>query len=121
MTHPDNKKSLLVTLIGEQLHTVSFVQDYVELFFGFKKLTCYTWPHLIVEGKELLPEGAGYRDTLCAQIGRSVESARDISKVKLIVKLDSGVSLEISLRDEDMPSGEAATLFDDEGPWEVWN
>jgi hypothetical protein len=63
----------LRTLVGGELSSVTFVQDYVQPDFNGPGMTAYTMP-TVTYGSESLKFGQpGYRDALCAQIGRKVE------------------------------------------------
>jgi hypothetical protein len=67
-----NAKQILETLVDQQLSCVSFVQDYLQLDFDGRRLTINTWPIVILRGREFRMGDDGYRDALCASIGKSV-------------------------------------------------
>jgi hypothetical protein len=63
----------LSELVGQPLSSVEFVQDYVQLHFDGPTLTAYTPPTVSFESAVTLAwEDAGYRDSLCKQIGSVV-------------------------------------------------
>lgn len=63
-------------LVGESLSAVSFVQDYVRLEFNGPCLQVICPLVLVVDGKRLQQEEAGFRDCLCAAIEQVVGSVR---------------------------------------------
>ncbi len=68
---------VLDTLVGEQLSSVTFVQDYLQLDFDGKRLTLNVWPVICNHRQRLSIEDGGYRDLLCSIIGQEVTGALD--------------------------------------------
>lgn len=66
------ESKLLEDLVGEELSSVSFVQDYVQFDFNGPLLTSFADPIVQVEDQTLrFPEGAS-RDKPCSLIGQQV-------------------------------------------------
>ncbi|GAB6010285.1 hypothetical protein [Dysgonomonas reticulitermitis] len=59
-------------LIGEQLSSVEFVQDYVQLHFDGPSLTLYIWPTVIINNKIFRYGDSLYRDMLCSLISNNI-------------------------------------------------
>jgi len=72
---------------GEDLKSVEFVEDYLQLRFGE-------------------PE---YRNALCAQIGETVEKAILEEGDALTVEFVNGIVFALSLREEDVDSPESGS------------
>lgn len=92
---------------GEQLSSVIFVMDYLQLSFNNAWLTLYIWPEVFrSEGSYAFGE-PGYRDALCEQITEIVSSTSIEDGVALEIGFENGVIFRTSLRDEDYVGPEA--------------
>jgi hypothetical protein len=60
-------------LVGEQLSSVEFVQDYVQLHFDGRTLTAYIWPEIKIKDSIFRFGEIEYRNKLCNLIGVEVE------------------------------------------------
>ena len=86
----------LDAIIGEQLSSVEFVQDYVQLHFGGPHIIAYVWP-VVESGGEFLHFGEGrYRDALCERISRKVLTASIREGVTAAIEFDDGATMRIS-------------------------
>jgi hypothetical protein len=94
-------------ILGEQLSSVEFVHDYVQLHFDGPTLTAFVLPTLDIAGKTSRFGDVGYRDQLCARIGRKVVLAHVVETIGVIVRFDDGVGIIISLKPEDSVGPEA--------------
>jgi hypothetical protein len=103
----DENLRFIESIVGEQLSSVEFVQDYVQLRFDGPTLTAFVWPVVHGAGKAVGVGEPGYRDELCARIGSKVLAARLQEAKALIVEFDDGASVTISLRPEDSVGPEA--------------
>src|ERR1022692_1965250 len=82
-------------------------------------LNAYVWPKVRIPDRIFDLNTSGYRDALCAQIGKSVVAVVEEPKIRLAIQFTDGVSIEISLRDR--TTREAAMLQADSGKkWNVW-
>src|ERR1700686_1222650 len=71
LTFKEEAKNMTIPLekiVGEQLSSVEFVQDYVQLHFDGPTITAFVWPTLNLGGNIMCFGDAGYRDALCARI-----------------------------------------------------
>lgn len=107
-------------LIGEQLTTVIFVLDYVQLqFSNGSTLTALTWPSVDVGGTVLGYGKPNYRDALCERIAKTVRAGSVVEGEFLSVEFDDNSVISVSLRPEDYSAAEAAVL--DHGPDDWWS
>ncbi len=103
----DENPRFIETIVGEQLSSVEFVQDYVQLHFDGPTLTAFVWPVVHRAGTAVHLGEPGYRDELCARIGKKVLAARLEEEKALIVEFDDDANFSISLRPEDSVGPEA--------------
>ena len=89
-------------LLGEELKSVCFVEDFLELSFGDPKVTLFAWPHVLLTDFSVAYGEPEYRDALCAQIGEEVKEASLEEGSALTIELENGVVLGVSLREEDI-------------------
>jgi hypothetical protein len=89
-------------LVGEELKSVTFVEDFLELRFGAALVTLYAWPHVLLTEFSVAYGEPEYRNALCAQIGEQVETASLEEGAALTIELQNGVVLGVSLREEDI-------------------
>ncbi len=87
---------------GEELRSVAFVEDYVELRFGPALLTLYNWPYVMLPEFSVAFGEPEYRNALCAQIGEQVTSASLDEGAALTLEFANGVVFGLSLREEDL-------------------
>jgi hypothetical protein len=90
------------TLVGEELKSVCFVEDYLELSFGESKVTYLAWPHVLLTEFSVAYGEPEYRNALCAQIGEEVTEASLEEGAAITIELQNGVVLGLSLREEDI-------------------
>ena len=89
-------------LIGEELRSVCFVEDYLELCFGEAKVTYIAWPFILLADFSVAYGEPEYRNALCAQIGEEVTEASLEEASALTIELQNGVVFGLSLREEDI-------------------
>jgi hypothetical protein len=89
-------------LVGEELKSVCFVEDFLELGFGEAKVTFFAWPYVLLPDFSVAFGEPEYRNALCAQIGEEVKEAALEEGSALTIELASGVVLGVSLREEDL-------------------
>ena len=94
-------------IIGEQLSSVEFVQDYVQLHFDGPILTAFVWPVVRIPGALIRVKDPGYKDALCARIGRNVRKVNFLEAVELLVEFEDDSIISVSLRLEDSVGPEA--------------
>lgn len=108
------------TLVGEQLSSVEFVQDYVQLRFDGPCLTAFTRPRVRLPGAEFQWETPGYRDALCARIATKVRDASISEDEAIRIRFEDGAIIEVSLQPEPCRGPEAAMFVTiDQDCW-VW-
>ena len=95
-------------LEGQELQTVAFVEDFLELRFADGSLlTMYEWPSVILSEYSVSYGEPEYRNQLCGQIGEEVETAELEEGGTMTLKFASGNVLALSLREEDLSGPEA--------------
>ena len=94
---------------GEELKSVAFVEDFLELRFGTPMLTLYDWPHVLLPDFSVAYGEPEYRNALCAQIGEMVSTASLEEDSALTIELGNGVVLGLSLREEDVDGPESGS------------
>jgi hypothetical protein len=85
-------------LVGEELRSVAFVEDFLELRFGAALVSLYAWPHVLLPDFSVAYGEPEYRNALCAQIGEEVTAA----SLEETIELANGVVFGLSLREEDI-------------------
>lgn len=89
-------------VIGAELKSVCFVEDYLELCFGDAKFILFAWPYVMLTEFSVAYGEPEYRNALCAQIGEQVTEASLEEAGALTIELANGVVLGVSLREEDI-------------------
>jgi hypothetical protein len=103
----DGPDGLFDELRGEQLSAVTFVQDYLQLWFDGPGIDV-TNPLEVTCGDQRLVSGQpGFRDLLCGQIAKVVRLVEYLAGDALKITFEDGSRLSISLRSEDCDSPEA--------------
>jgi hypothetical protein len=95
---------------GEELRSVAFVEDYLELRFGGPLLTLYVWPYVMLTEFSVAFGEPEYRNALCAQIGEQVSTASLEEGSALTIEFGNGVVLGLSLREEDLDSPDVGSF-----------
>lgn len=97
----DSSLSFLTPLVGEQLSSVEFVQDYLQLHFDGPTLTLFVWPKLRVKEVVLRFSDPCYRDELCGRISHKVVQVITDDPDLLTILFDEESAISVSLRPED--------------------
>lgn len=90
-------ENLFKFLLEEQLSSVEFVQDYLQLHFDGNTLTYYIWPDIIINNNNYTITDIGYRDALCSIITHKVKGIVLIDKVELKLLFDNGNLIKLDL------------------------
>lgn len=114
-------KNLLNDLPNEQLSSVEFIQDYLQLHFDDKTLTCYIWPVLKCAGNEYTQEDRDYKNQLCNLIAQKVKQTIFNEKENLVIIFSNNSQVVLSLN-EDNPEivGQIAILSDQNNNWSIF-
>ncbi|HYF63438.1 MAG TPA: hypothetical protein VD886_11530 [Herpetosiphonaceae bacterium] len=109
-------------IVGAQLDSVTFVQDYVQLHFDGPRLDAYTWPAVEIGDVCYRWGEQDYRNQLCERIASIVARASVIEGEVIRVEFSDGAVITISLRAEDYCCAEAAMFSVNDGTsrWNVW-
>ena len=99
-------KEVMGEIVGRQLSSVTFVQDYIQFAFDGPGLTTYTLPTVSFRRQSLKWGETGYRDALCAQIAHIVQQV-EVDEQRVSLLFDNGAAISVSLLDEDYVGPEA--------------
>lgn len=102
-------------LVGQELASVAFIADHVQLDFNGPVLTIYAWPEIFREEGSYGFGEPGYRDMLCGEIGEDVSEATLEQGEALEIQFEDGVILRLSLREEDLDVTEAGQFRSNSG------
>jgi len=95
--------------------------DYVTFAFNDKGvIPALNWPTINLDGEDVTSTNLGYRDKLCALIGKNVISAEVYEQDKIEIIFENKAVLRISIRPEDHQFPEAATFDRKPDVWWVW-
>ncbi len=95
-------------LRGRQLSAVTFVQDYVQLWFDGPGINVSNPLTVYSGGASVTSWQPGFRDALCSAIARIVVAVECHEGEAFVVRFEGDVRLSISLRAEDYTTPEAA-------------
>lgn len=99
----------VTSIIGEELVSVEFVEDYLRLRFSSPIFTLYNWPHVLLSDFSVAYGEPEYRNTLCAQIGDKAVQASLEEGDALTIEFENGVVFALSLREEDLDGPESGS------------
>ena len=91
-------------VMGEELKSVEFVEDFLQLRFDAPLLTLFAWPHVLLPEFSVAYGEPEYRNALCAQIGEKVVQASLEETDALTLEFENGTVFGLSLREEDIDS-----------------
>lgn len=94
-------------LRGAQLSAVTFVQDYLQLWFDGPGINVFNPLTVTTRAGALTSWSPGFRDALCGQITRIVAGVDRRPGESLTLSFEDGSSLAISLRRQDYSGPEA--------------
>lgn len=80
---------LKTRLIGEQLSSIEFVQDYLQLHFDGRYLIAYIWPKVSINGCQYAYGDLDYRNMLCELIGKIIHDIYIEEEKELKIIFDS--------------------------------
>lgn len=105
-------------LVGEQLSSVVFVQDYLQLDFDGSRLTCFIWPEVTIGDSVFRFGDESYRNQLCSIISKEVAKTILIQDVIIQIVFDTSSEIRLSL-DPKNPQilHEIAMFVDEKGNW----
>jgi hypothetical protein len=108
MTEPLHEP--VIRLVGEELATVTFVRDYVQLGFDGPLLTSLT-PLVVTDTSGRVTSGDDqFRNRLCDLIGKQVTGVDLRAEDALFIRFGDGSSVSLSLRADDYPGPEAVNF-----------
>lgn len=109
------KANPLERLVGEQLSSVIFVQDYLQLDFDGKRLTLNVWPTVVRLEERMSFGDGGYRDALCDLIAKTVTDASE-TETLITLRIDD-TELQCDLREG---TEIEHVVYHDKEHWAFW-
>lgn len=101
---------LLQELKGQQLSSVTFVQDYLQLWFDGPGINVNNPLTVKANGDEVTSWDTGFRDLLCSLITKKVEGYDFKENEYLNIYFEDEASLSVSLKAKDYVCPEAVYL-----------
>ncbi len=111
---------LLSPLVGEQLSSITFVMDYLQIHFNQHRFNAYAWPVVWANNQRYAYGEAGYRDAICSLIAKSVTRFEEYLDAGLVFEFGDSYSLEIPISDPTGKMVEVAEYHRPDGVWTVW-
>ena len=108
-------------LVGEQLSSVIFVQDYLQVDFDGNCFTAYVFPTLNIGGKTFSFNQEGYRDALCSLIAKKVNDLDVVDDKYFKIIFDSAGDFLIFNLDPDSTPYEKLIFKDMDGGDYFWS
>lgn len=111
-------------LINEQLSSVEFVQDYLQLHFDGRTITSYIWPIINIKNESLIFGDVLYRNALCDFIGNKVKDIFFKDKEYLVLYFEEiKGSLKIDLDPNNPDIVSEIAVFNDilDNTWAVFD
>ena len=99
----------ITAIEGEELKSVEFVEDYLQLRFGLPLLKLYDWPHILLPDFSVAFGEPEYRNALYSLIGETVEKAMLEEDDALTIEFANGIVFGLSLREEDVDGPESGS------------
>ena len=116
----DNRgNEFLNVLLGEQLSSVIFVMDYLQLDFDGNRFTLNVWPQMTIGDSTYRFGETSYRDHLCSLIAQIVKQATGEDKQHLAIIFESGDKIMVPLNESNpaLNTSEIAVFTDVNGHW----
>jgi hypothetical protein len=117
-----NAESLLQELVREDLSSVIFVANDLQLDFNGPRLSLFVWPEVKAFGEAKEFGDPGYRDLLCTFISRTVTAALESPDDGLVLLFETD-SIRVNPRAAfELPGPEIAMLHlnDEDRQWDIW-
>jgi hypothetical protein len=106
-----NSVRSLQSIVGEQLSSITFVQDYWQFHFDGPSLTALTRVEVQTKGLKLSDGSDQFRNVLCGQIGKIITQVNLIQPEALTITFEDRSSISISLRWDDYRGPEAVNFW----------
>lgn len=117
----ENQEFVLKNLFQRELCAITFLKEYVQFNFDGPVFNFYEFPMVGAEGNWSSSVDPGYFDRVCKLIGAKLVSVKEVPDTSLNLGFENGISVELSLREEDRSTAEAAMLQAGDGNgWLVW-
>lgn len=98
---------IFAELRGASLSAVTFVQDYLQLWFDGPGINVTNPLTVHADGVSVTSWQPGFRDALCSAIAKIVADVEFREGEALVIRFDDGAALSVSLRAADYTTPEA--------------
>lgn len=116
--NPKFSGSILTSLVDQNLISISFVLDYLQVGFESSSLTFLEWPQIELDGVSYYHEDRDYRMILCSLLGKSVTTIQEVADTYIKIDFQGGAALNASLINSPFPD---AVIFNNrDGAWNTW-
>ena len=100
-------REIFAELSGRQLHAVTFVLDYLQLWFEGPGINVYNPISILDAGRDIRSGSPGFRDAICGQIAKIVVEVEISEDVALAIRFGDQSQIAVSLRPDDYTGPEA--------------
>lgn len=114
MNNTEDNTNPFECLCGEQLSSVIFVQDYLQLDFDGNRITFYSWPAVILDKKIYKIEDNDYRNALCSLIATNVADVILLSDEIFSIVFSETKKIDLDLKSA---QGEVIYFTTSDGEW----
>lgn len=95
-------ENIFRSILDEQLSSVEFVQNYLQLHFDGNILTLYSWPEIDTDSGKYNIGMPGYRDALCEMITHKIDRVSFVEQNHLHLFFDNGFQISLSLKRDEL-------------------
>ena len=115
---PETVMQVYRQIVGEQLSSVTFVMDYLQLAFNPPpSMSIYTPLTVCCSGHEFARGDDQFRNRLCEQITKIVKSVEFRKEEAFLITFQDDSSISISLKPSDYTGPEALDFLGRNGQW----
>lgn len=114
MNNTETNKNPFKCLKGEQLSSVIFVQNYLQLDFDGYRITFYRWPLVKLNEKEYTIREIDYRNVLCSLIAKEVSDVILLDENIFTIIFSENHKINLNLKNAE---GEVIYFTTPEGEW----
>ena len=94
------KENIFNELIGEQLSSVIFVQDYLQIDFDGNRITLFVWPAVYSNGRYWKISDKEFRNEICGLIAKIVKATQFHEKELLELTFADDTKISIPLNED---------------------
>ena len=118
------EETLKNKLVNEQLSSIEFIQDYLQLHFDGRTITIYVWPEVSLNNQVYRFSQASYRNKICELIGKKIIDLHYKHKEYITIDFENGSgNVKINLDPSDPETVSEIAIFNDslDSTWIVFD